>query len=138
MKFETTYKLEDFILNTRWEDLPAPVQERMKGCFLDLLGALLIGSRSEQFRVGLRLAKTPYGTGDIPVIGSEERFNFMGASCAMGHSSNAYDIDDGHNRITGPVMTPKGQEKLISLIASDADSSLREIVCAANDPAWQQ
>ena len=99
MKFETTYKLEDFILNTRWEDLPGEVQERIKGCFLDLLGALLIGSRSEQFRVGLRLAKTLYGKGDIPVIGSEERFNFMGASCAMGHSSNAYDIDDGHNLI---------------------------------------
>ena len=75
------------------------VQERIKGCFLDLLGALLIGSRSEQFKVGFRLAKTLYGTGDIPVIGSEARFNFMGASCAMGHSSNAYDIDDGHNLI---------------------------------------
>ena len=97
MKFETTYKLEDFILNTRWDDLPQPVQERMRGCFLDLLGALCIGSRSEQFQVGLRLAKALYGTGDIPVIGATETFNFMGASCAMGHSSNAYDIDDGHN-----------------------------------------
>ncbi len=99
MKFETTYKLEDFILNTRWEDLPEAVKERTKGCFLDLLGALLIGCRSQQFQVGLRLAKTLYGTGDIPVIGAQERFNFMGASCAMGHSSNAYDIDDGHNLI---------------------------------------
>ena len=35
MKFETTYQLEDFILNTRWEDLPHEVQERMKGCFID-------------------------------------------------------------------------------------------------------
>ena len=99
MRFETTYKLEDFILNTRWEDLPAPVQERMRGCFLDLMGALLIGSRSDQFQVGLRLAKTLYGSGQIPVIGAKETFNFMGASCAMGHSSNAYDIDDGHNLI---------------------------------------
>lgn len=99
MKFETSYQLEDFILNTCWDDLPAEIKERIRGCFLDLLGALLIGSRSEQFRVGLRLAKTLYGTGDIPVIGSAETFNFMGASCAMGHSSNAYDIDDGHNLI---------------------------------------
>ena len=99
MKFETTYQLERFILNTRWGDLPSQVQERVKGCFLDLLGALLIGSRSEQFRVGVRLAKALYGAGDIPVIGSKECFNFMGAACAMGHSSNAYDIDDGHNLI---------------------------------------
>ena len=40
MHFETTYRLEDFILHTRWEDLPAAVRERMKGCFVDLTGAL--------------------------------------------------------------------------------------------------
>ena len=120
MRFETTYKLEDFILNIRWEDLPGAVKERIKGCFLDLLGALLIGSRSEQFNVGLRLAKTLYGTGDIPVIGAEERFNFMGASCAMGHSSNAYDIDDGHNLIRahpgtsfiGPILAAAWEKDL--------------------------
>ena len=99
MKYTTTYKLEEFILNTTWETLPADVQERMKGCFIDLIGALTIGSRSEQFYVGLRLAETLYGKGDIPVIGSSKKFGFMGASCAMGHSSNAYDIDDGHNII---------------------------------------
>ncbi len=33
------------------------------------------------------------------VVGSNKKFGFMGASCAMGHSSNAYDIDDGHNII---------------------------------------
>lgn len=99
MKFTTDYKLENFILNTRWEALTPEVQQRIRGCFIDLMGALIIGSRSEQFQVGLRLAQTLYGTGEIPVIGSGRRFNFMGASCAMGHASNAYDIDDGHNLI---------------------------------------
>ncbi|MBE6929246.1 MAG: MmgE/PrpD family protein [Ruminococcaceae bacterium] len=99
MHFETTYKLEDFILNTRWEELPDAVQTRMKGCFVDLMGALLIGSRSDQFKVGVKLAHTLYGSGKIPVVGTADRFNFMGASAAMGHSSNAYDIDDGHNLI---------------------------------------
>ena len=97
MKFTTDYKLEDFILDTDWENLPEEVKERSKACFVDLLGALISGSVSEQFKVGLRLAETIYGNGDIPVIGSNKKFNFMGASAAMGHSSNAYDIDDGHN-----------------------------------------
>ena len=97
MRFETSYKLEDFILNTQYNDLPIDVKTRLKGCFVDLLGALIVGSRSEQFEVGLRLAETIYGKGDIPVIGSDKKFNFLGASAAMGHSSNAYDIDDGHN-----------------------------------------
>ena len=73
------------------------VQQRMLGCFVDLMGALLIGSKSDQFAVGMKLAKTLYGTGDIPVVGSSEKLSFMGAATAMGHSSNAYDIDDGHN-----------------------------------------
>ncbi len=97
MKFQTDYKLEEFIVNTRWEQLPDEVRERMKGCFVDLMGALVIGSRSRQFEAGLRLAERLFGAGDIPVIGSEKRFDFAGAASAMGHSSNAYDIDDGHN-----------------------------------------
>ena len=97
MKFETDYKIENFIINTSWGNLPSEVQNRLKGCFLDLVGALIAGSRSVQFEAGLSLAERVFGRGDIAVIGTDKRFGFMGASCAMGHSSNAYDIDDGHN-----------------------------------------
>lgn len=97
MNFKTDYKLENYILETSWGDLPQEVQERMKGCFIDLMGALIVGSKSAQFEVGLKLAKSLFGSGDIAVIGAGEKLNFAGASTAMGHSSNAYDIDDGHN-----------------------------------------
>lgn len=97
MKFTTTYKLEDYILGLKWNSLPEEVKTRMKGCLIDLVGALAVGSRSAQFDAGISLAEKIYGSGDIPVIGSDKKFGFMGASAAMGHSSNAYDIDDGHN-----------------------------------------
>lgn len=99
MIFKTDYKLENFILNTKWCDLPKDVQVRMRGCFIDLLGALIAGSKSSQAKVGLALAERIYPKGDIPVIGSDKTFGFLGASAAMGHASNAYDIDDGHNII---------------------------------------
>ncbi len=99
MYFKTDFKLENFILNTTWEDLPENVQIRSLGCLIDLVGALILGSQSEQFKVGMRLAKEIYKTGNIAVLGSEERLSFMGAAAAMAHSSNAYDIDDGHNMI---------------------------------------
>ena len=99
MKFVTDYKLENFILETRWQQLPTEVQQRLRGCLLDLLGALISGSGSEQFRVGVRLAKALFRDGDIAAIGTKERFSVAGAATAMGHSSNAYDIDDGHNII---------------------------------------
>ena len=97
MKFTTNYKLEEFIINTKWENLPTDVKERSKGCLIDLIGALTVGSMSEQFKVGLVSSESMFGLGDIAVIGTNKKFNFLGASTAMGHSSNAYDIDDGHN-----------------------------------------
>lgn len=128
MVFKTDYKLENFILNTRWEDLPEEVHERMKGCLIDLLGALIAGSRSRQFAVGLSLAETLYGTGEIPVIGSPKRFNFMGASAAMGHASNAYDIDDGHNIIRAHPGTSFIGAVLAA--AYEKDLSLKELLTA--------
>ncbi len=97
MNFKTDYKLENFILDTDWQELPFEVQERLKGCFIDLMGALVVGSRSGQFNAGLALAKSVFGSGDVAVIGTGDRLSFAGAATAMGHSSNAYDIDDGHN-----------------------------------------
>lgn len=97
MNFTTDYKLESFILNTKWTDLPAEVKARLRGCLVDLVGALAVGSRSAQFDAGLKLAERLYGAGDVAVVGTDKRLSFMGAATAMGHSSNAYDIDDGHN-----------------------------------------
>lgn len=97
MRFETDYRLENYILNTRWEQLPGEVQDRLKGCAVDLFGALLVGSRSQQFEAGLKLANSLFGKGDIAVVGVPDKLCFAGAATAMGHSSNAYDIDDGHN-----------------------------------------
>ena len=128
MHFSTDYKLENFILNTNWEDLPVEVQTRLKGCFIDLMGALIVGSRSSQFEVGLKLAEKIYGSGNIPVIGSDKKFNFLGASAAMGHSSNAYDIDDGHNM----TRSHPGTSFVGAILAAayEKDLSLKEFLTA--------
>lgn len=128
MRFKTTYKLEKFILDIKWNDLPNEVKNRLKGCFLDLIGAMIVGSKSDQFEVGLRLAEAVYGKGDIPIIGSNKTFNFMGASCALGHSSNAYDIDDGHNIIRAhPGTSFVGA---ILSAACEKDKSLQDFLTA--------
>ena len=75
MNFTTDYRLENFILQTQWADIPAPVQERLRGCMLDLLGALVAGSGSGQFAAGLALARRAFRSGDIAVIGGYLRFS---------------------------------------------------------------
>ena len=99
MRYVTDYCLEDFILGLKWNNLPEAVKTRLRGCLIDLLGALVTGSRSEQFEAGLKLAEQFYLPGNVPVIGSDKTFSVDGAAAAMGHSSNAHDIDDGHNII---------------------------------------
>ncbi len=99
MIYESSYKLEDFIIGLKWDKLPDGVKERARMCFLDLINALVLGSRSAQFKVGVAASREIYRDGDIPVVGTGERFSFAGATAAMGHSSNAYDIDDGHKII---------------------------------------
>ena len=86
-KFCTDYKTEDYILKTSWEDLPKEVQERAVVCGVDLMMALLIGSKEKQFQAGLAMAKAHYKDGKVPVVGDESRFDILGAAVAMSHAS---------------------------------------------------
>lgn len=101
MQFITDYRLEDYVLQTQWDDLPAAIQERALVCSIDLLMALLLGSQGRQFAAGARVASAYYQPGAIPVVGSDKTFNILGAVIAMSHASNSFDIDDGHNMIKG-------------------------------------
>lgn len=101
MEYVTDYRIENYILNTKWEDFPDEVRERAVVCAIDLMTALIIGSKGRQHRVGLKLAKQIYKDGNVPVVGSDERLSFMGATVAMSHASNSFDIDDGFNMVRG-------------------------------------
>lgn len=101
MEFLVDYRLEDYILSTRWEDLPPQVQQRAVVCGIDLTMALLLGSYGQQYQVGITLAKENYKEGNIPLIQSKETFGLLGASVCYSHASNSFDIDDGHNMIKG-------------------------------------
>ena len=102
MDFVTNYKLEDYILNTQWEDLPQEIQQRAVNCAVDLFMALIVGSHGRQHQAGVRLAKQVCAPGNIPVVAAEpQTYNLLGATMVMGHTSNSFDIDDGHNMIKG-------------------------------------
>lgn len=101
MEFLTDYTLENYILSTRWEDLPKPVQDRAVVCGVDLAMALLLGSHGKQYEAGVRVAAESCKEGRIPLIGRSEQFGLLGAAVCYSHASNSFDIDDGHNMIKG-------------------------------------
>lgn len=101
MIFETNYRLEDYILNVKWDDFPVYVKDRAVVCAIDLICALVLGSSGKQFKVGVSVAKKLYSSGEVQVVGLKETFSFLGATHVMAHASNSFDIDDGHNMIRG-------------------------------------
>ncbi len=121
MKFETNYAVESFALNARWEDFPERVKEHAVMCSLDILGALILGSHGKQFEEGERLALSAGLKGDIPIIGSSHTYNLLGATIAMGHSSNSFDIDDGHRQIQGHP----GASFIAGVMAAAASKNVR-------------
>lgn len=84
MNFRSDYRLEKFIAETDWKSLPEEVKERMRGCFIDLLGALLCGTLSDQFKAGLALAERIYGEGEVAVIGTKKKVFIYGSSLCDG------------------------------------------------------
>ncbi len=103
MKFITDYKVENYIINAKYEDMPPEVRERAKLVAIDLMIAMILGSQGEQFKNGLAMAELTYQKGSVPVIGNRATLNLMGAINAMGHASNSYDIDDCYSLVKGHV-----------------------------------
>jgi 2-methylcitrate dehydratase PrpD len=101
MLFITDFKIEDYILCTKWGDLPSDVQERTLHCSVDLMGALILGSQGKQYDTGVKTAKRIGTTGNIPILGREDTFNLLGASIVFSHAANSFDIDDGYNMVKG-------------------------------------
>ena len=124
MEFVTDYRTERYALDTKWEDFPEAVRTHVVMCGIDLMTALILGSYGRQFAAGEKLANSMGMQGGIPVVGSEHRYNLLGAAVAMGHASNSFDIDDGHKQICGHPGTSFVAGTLAA--ALDRDVSWRE------------
>lgn len=101
MLFTTDYRIEDFILRTAWDDIPTDIRERALRCSIDLMGALILGSRGRQYETGVRVASRIGAFGDIPILGKKETFDLLGAAICYAHAANSFDIDDGYNMVKG-------------------------------------
>ena len=65
-EFNTDYVLEDYILNTKWSDLPENIRDRAIGCGIDLMTALILGSRGRQFAAGRGFVEKFCGENEVP------------------------------------------------------------------------
>ncbi len=90
----TTASLARFVVDTRFNDLPAEVVEATKLYFLDWLGSAYAGSSSEPGRIILNLVEELGGVPEATVIASRRRTSCLYAALANAAASHAVEMDD--------------------------------------------
>jgi 2-methylcitrate dehydratase PrpD len=91
----------DFVLETRWRDVPPHVQHQVKRCLLDTLGALLSGTQTPVGRLMADMAARHYGGEGATILVDGRKVSAAGAALANGFAGNALDIDDGYRMVKG-------------------------------------
>ncbi len=90
-----------FILESTWADLPASVRRQSKRCLLDILGALLAGTRTPVADIMTQTARSQFPGDQATILGSGFTASAAGAALANGFAGNALDIDDGYRLVKG-------------------------------------
>jgi 2-methylcitrate dehydratase PrpD len=121
-------KLAQFVAETQWEDIPAPVRRHAKLVFLDTLGVILAGSvRPEVQRLRERLAPTA-GRGSTVFARGWPVHEPRTAALLNGIAGRAIELCEGTRLITGqPAMqTLPG----ILAVGEQTNNSGRELLTA--------
>jgi 2-methylcitrate dehydratase PrpD len=93
--------VSEFIQETTWEILPQTVQQQVKLCTLDLLGAIIAGSSTKISRIMAGQVQEHWPGDAATVLLFGEKAGLPGAVMANAFTANALDIDDGYRDIKG-------------------------------------
>ncbi len=95
--------LTDFLHDLRWQDVPGPVQARLRFFLTDLLGTATGGIGTRLSRIIRDHATRQFGPGAAParLMLDGRRVSPAGAALAGGMTIDAYDAHDGHRLTKG-------------------------------------
>ena len=95
--------LVDFLHGLRWQDVPAPVQDRTRDFLVDLLGVSTggIGTRLSQIIRDHAADQFGPGKASARMLLDGRRVSPAGATLAGGMTIDAYDAHDGHRLTKG-------------------------------------
>lgn len=95
--------LHAFLNALRWQDLPAPVQARIRLLLLDLLGTALAGTGTDLHGAVLRYATRNLSGGRSRALFCGTRLSPEGAALVGGMTIDSVDAHDGHKLTKGHV-----------------------------------
>ncbi|MBI2152968.1 MAG: MmgE/PrpD family protein, partial [Candidatus Rokubacteria bacterium] len=96
-----TARLAEFIVKSRWEDLPPAAIDAAKGAILDSVGVMLAGSVEPAALIVQRLAEAEGGAPLCTVLGTRLRTGGVWAALANGTAGHALDFDDTNFALMG-------------------------------------
>ena len=101
-----TERFAEFVVKSRWEDLPAAAVEQAKRAILDTLGVMLAGSAEPAAGIVRGLAEAEGGAPRCAVVGTKMRTGAVWAALANGTAAHALDFDDTNFAMMGHPSAP--------------------------------
>ncbi len=92
-----TAALTDFLVSSRWEDVPDDVRHAARRSILNFFGTALGGSRDAAIAGTLAVLDRFSGARHASVIGRNDRLDMLSAAFINAASGNVYDFDDTHH-----------------------------------------
>jgi 2-methylcitrate dehydratase PrpD len=97
MQTPVTGPLVDFLIASRWEEMPEDVRHAAKRSILNLFGAALGGSRDSAVKGVLAVLDRFSGPRGATVIGHATKLDMLSAAFVNAASGNVFDFDDTHH-----------------------------------------
>jgi 2-methylcitrate dehydratase PrpD len=102
--------LIDFLLASRWEDVPDDVRHQAKRSILNFLAAAIGGSRDAAVDMAMAVLSRFAGAPMATVVGRVEKLDPLNAAFLNAASGNVFDFDDTHHPTiihpSAPVAPP--------------------------------
>ena len=92
-----TAALSDFLVSSRWEDVPDDVRHAARRSILNFFGTALGGSRDAAVAGALAVLDRFSGARHASVIGRNDRLDMLSAAFINAASGNVLDFDDTHH-----------------------------------------
>jgi len=91
-----TAALAEFLVASRWEDIPAGVRHEGVRSLLNFVGGALGGSQDEAMNLMAKVLAPYFGAAQATVIGRSERPDGLNAAFLNAVSANVLEYDDTH------------------------------------------
>lgn len=106
---DCTGRLVDYVLNSRFDDIPAEVRHEAERSFVNWTGVTVAGTRHQTVETAITALSEFSGPPQAAILGRPERFDILNASLINGMASAVLDFDSTQYKRTnihpsGPVV----------------------------------